>query len=432
MSIHKSFLFNNQNNPNINALNTNFTMPLSFNRNQIKNMIINPSNIEDNKNSSSIKIKELEINPSSQETQIIEKKEKNNEIELNITLKYSQSKSKKKLLKIKVNQNLGKQSRLLIQITNSNDPLFLYTLELSEIEYPQFKSEQSLLVDFKNFPDFVLKMLDNCKKDTEDKYSCVLNLSGGEENNMNLASSGVLIIEEKTEYRKLDILVLKLQKANDINLKKYLSNITKDYKEKYESLFLRFNELNKDFEICRKENKDLKEQIKNNELNHKIIVDNLKGEKDKVINEIKENNLKEHMQKIDYLNNEKKAKINDLENKIIELQNSLEEMTKKKFELDEIKLKLDNKDLDSKLIKSNTELNIYKAEISALKHDNSELNKKCLNDEMQLTKFTFQIESLEKQLDDKNKNIVNRSKESMCTNMARIFSTLQTKKFGIL
>ena len=34
----------------------------------------------------------------------------------------------------------------------------------------------------------------------------------------------------------MDLLTLKLQKANDINLKKYLSNMTKDYKEKYESI----------------------------------------------------------------------------------------------------------------------------------------------------------------------------------------------------
>ena len=74
---------------------------------------------------------------------------------------------------------------------------------MSDIEYPKIKSEQNLFVDFKNLHDFVLKMLNFCKNDKEDKYTCILNLSNGEENNINLESSGVLKVEEKTEYRKL-------------------------------------------------------------------------------------------------------------------------------------------------------------------------------------------------------------------------------------
>ena len=406
---HKSSLFHKQ---IISNLNMNFTQPPLISNSKIQNMLSSnslPNNNYQNNSSSILMNKEEEINNNSKDIQILEKQEKNNEIELNITLKYSESKSKIELLKISVNQYLDKQSKLLFEITSPNDPLFLYTLELSEIEYPKFKSEQSLLVDFKKFPDFVLKMLTFCKNDKEDKYTCILNLSNGEQNNINLGSAGVLIIEEITEYRKMGLLTLKLQKANDINLKKYLSNMTKDYKEKYESLLLKFNELKKDLEICQKEKKDLSEDIKKNELNHKIIVDSLKDENNKIINEIKENNLKENISKIETLNNESKYKINDLENKIIELQNSLEEMTKKKAELEEKKMKLeyDYKDLDSKLIKSNTEVNIYKTEISNLKYENSELNKKCLNDEKQLNQFTFKIESLEKQIDEKNKSIEN-------------------------
>ena len=64
----------------------------------------------------------------------------------------------KKNMKINIIKLFEKQSRLIIQVTNPNDPLFLYTLELSELEYQQLKSEQSLLVDFQNFPDFILKM----------------------------------------------------------------------------------------------------------------------------------------------------------------------------------------------------------------------------------------------------------------------------------
>ena len=211
-----------------------------------------------------------ELNP-----QVLSNKEKRNEIELNILLKKSESNSSIENMKINIIKLFEKQSRLIIQITNQNDPLFLYTLELSEIEYQQLKTEQSLLVDFQNFPDFILKMFYYCKNDKEDKYICVFKMGGLNDNNFNSNTLGVLSIEEKTPYRKLNHLTLKLQAANDTTLKKYLSDLSKEYKEKYEILLQKFNDLNQNFDNFQKETSALKEKYQKMEYEHKTSMDNL-------------------------------------------------------------------------------------------------------------------------------------------------------------
>ena len=203
-----------------------------------------------------------------------------NEINLNIILKQSEIKSSIKLMNISIKQHKDKQSKIIIQITNPLDPLFLYTLELSEIEYQQIKSEQSLLVDFQKFPQFILKMLLLCQNgNEEEKYSCVLNISEDGRNNLNLASSGILTIEEKTEFRKLNHLILKFQPANDIVLKKYLSDMSKEYKEKYQSLLQKYEELYQNYDNCQKNNSELKEKYKSLELKYNSSMDKLKIEK---------------------------------------------------------------------------------------------------------------------------------------------------------
>ena len=287
-----------------------------------------------------------------------------NEIDLNIILKQSELKSSIKLLNISINQYRDKQSKITIQITNPLDPLFLYTLELSEIEYQHIKSEQSLLVDFQKFPQFILKMLLLCKNDNEEeKYSCVLNISGAGGNNLNLAAPGILTIEEKTEFRKLNHLMLKLKPANDIILKRYLSNMSKEYKEKYESLLQEYNELYKNFDICQKDKKELEDNYNKLELKYNSSMDNLKNEKNKEINNILEKNLNEANNKLDILEKEKNNKINDLEKKVSILQNTIEELNNTKINLEEkyFKSELDKKDLESKFTEVNTELNIYKS-----------------------------------------------------------------------
>ena len=377
-----------------------------FNNNNINNQMANSMNLY-NQYHSPLSISKEELN--SQIFPVISNKEKRTEIELNMVIIKSEKNNSIEPMKISIIRLLEKQPHLIIQVTNPNDPLFLYSLDLSEIEYQQLKTEQSLLVDFQNFPDFITKMFYFCKNDKDDIYTCVLTLGGIGENNFSSGGNGILAVEEKTQYRKLNHLILKLQAANDISLKKYLSDVSKEYKEKFENLSQKYSDLNQNYEILQKENLNLKENLQKIEYEHKTSLDNLINEKNKEINLIKENNFKENKKQLELMESDKNKTISDLENRISQLQGILDDATKNKTQLEEHKLKLEinQKDLEGKFAISNTELNVYKTEITNLRQENADLNKKCLNYEKNLTEFNFKNESILKQLEEKNKSLEN-------------------------
>ena len=375
-----------------------------FNNNNNNNQMINSVNLY-NQYHSPLSISKEELN-----SQIFPiNKEKRTEIELNMVIVKSEKNTSIEPMKISIIKLFEKQPHLIIQVTNPNDPLFLYSLDLSEIEYQQLKTEQSLLVDFQNFPDFITKMFFYCKNDKDDIYTCVLTLGGIGENNFSSGGAGVLSVEEKTQYRKLNHLILKLQAANDITLKKYLSDVSKEYKEKFENLSQKYADLNQNYELMQKENGNLKENLQKIEYEHKTSLDNLINEKNKEINSIKENNFKETKKQLEAMESDKNKTITDLENRISQLQGILDDATKNKTQLEEHKLKLEinQKDLEGKFAISNTELNVYKTEITNLRQENADLNKKCLNYEKNLTEYNFKNESILKQLEEKNKSLEN-------------------------
>ena len=378
-----------------------------FNNNNTNNQMANSMNLY-NQYHSPLSMSKEELN-SQIFPNIISTKEKRTEIELNMLIIKSEKNTSLEPMKITIIKLLEKQPHLIIQVTNPNDPLFLYSLDLSEIEYQQLKTEQSLLVDFQNFPDFIIKMFYYCKNDKEDIYTCVLTLGGLGENNFSSGGVGILTVEEKTQYRKLNHLILKLQAANDISLKKYLSDVSKEYKEKFENLTMKFNDLNQNYDLIMKENSNLKENLQKIEYEHKTSLDNLLNEKNKEINSIKESNFLENKKQLETMESDKNKIISDLENRISQLQGILDDAAKNKTQLEEHKLKLEinQKDLEGKFAISNTELNVYKTEITNLRQENADLNKKCLNYEKNLTEYNFKNESILKQLEEKNKSLEN-------------------------
>ena len=65
-------------------------------------------------------------------------------------------------MKIVIIVSSVKKQKIQIQITNPKDPLVLYLLDISEVEFHQIKTEQSILIDFQNFPSFMIKMINLC------------------------------------------------------------------------------------------------------------------------------------------------------------------------------------------------------------------------------------------------------------------------------
>ena len=336
------------------------------------------------------KEKKIEINQK-------EKKEKNYSIHLNINIKTKEKETKSELLEINFIESLiQKEPILIISMKNQHDPLFLFSLELKEEEYQQLKDEQSLLVDFQNFSDFALKMLNFCKNDKNGIFSCILNIED------NLA---VLAVEEKTQYRKFNHLILKFKEVNDINLKNHFNQILKEYQSKIESLSKINCELNQIYQNSKEDYNILKSKYEKLEREQKASIDDLLNSKSKEINGIKENLIKETRTKLEALENDKNNIIHDLEKKISEFQSSIDELTNNKSNLEKDKLKLEN----SQQILEQENISL-KLEVSKLKAEISDLNQKNTNLEKEIIQLKLKNENSFKELKDKSKLIENLNK----------------------
>ena len=54
------------------------------------------------------------------------------------------------------------QQILTIELTDEQNPYFLYSLDCSETDFHVLKSEQSFLFDFQMFPSYIIQHLENC------------------------------------------------------------------------------------------------------------------------------------------------------------------------------------------------------------------------------------------------------------------------------
>jgi len=327
-------------------------------------------------------------------------KDKNYSIQLNVKIKTKEKESKSELLEINFLESLiQKEPILIIKIKDQNNPLFLLSLELKEKEYQQLKEEQSLLVDFQNFSDFILKMLNLCKIDKDGIFSCILNMED---------KLAALAIEEKTQYRKFNHLILKFKEANDINLKSHFNQILKDYKSKIETLSKQNFELNQNYQNSKEDYRILKSKYENLERDQKSSIDT----KNKEINEIKEDIIKKAKDKLEALENDKNNIITDLKKKISELQQSVDELTNNKSNLEKGKLKLESsqQNLEQENISLKLEINNLQSEKADLQKNNSELIQKNKNLKEELIQLKIKNENSFQELKNKNKIIETLSK----------------------
>ena len=61
----------------------------------------------------------------------------------------------------------GQRERLLhVEITDENDPFFLFAMDVNEADFHDLKQDQSLLVDFVTFPSKFIELLEKCLSET--------------------------------------------------------------------------------------------------------------------------------------------------------------------------------------------------------------------------------------------------------------------------
>ena len=410
--------------------------------------------------------------------------EKANQIELITIIKKDEEDLKNISLCIKIQNYFDDKNIISIEVTDNDDPLLLYYLKIDEEDYQRLKKEQSLFIEFKNFSDYIYKMLNNCLKEN---FNCFIIINKNDD--------ATMIIEEQTQFRKLNHLTLKLNSLSKKELKNHINKIMNEYKEKYEKELIKNKELiencdnlkkeknllEADFEKLKLENNHKNEEIlneKNNELN--ILKEN-NQQKDEEINKLKLNldNLKNDITKVNLENSsiqksykeledkfnkinielEKKNKIiseisisnEELNKQISDMKIKLDELENKNNELDKEKeknesiiknLRLINVKFENKLKLSINEINKandiiekfqnelknQKAKIKSLKNEIKEKNNLINNNQIILDNKENEINDLKKQNDEKEEEIILLKENSKINEIKNDFEIIENLK----
>ena len=149
--------------------------------------------------------------------------------------------------------NMVKVEKVLkLQLTSEKDSFFLHSLEVTEDSFQRLKHDQSILVDFTDFPSHLIALLENCieaKQDVQPKFLCcvlstakpkaaaagapsVSSTPGSGSPNANIFASADLSNQEPTsvvgivetnQFKHLCHISMKFQPGNDARIKDYLS-----------------------------------------------------------------------------------------------------------------------------------------------------------------------------------------------------------------
>ena len=210
-------------------------------------------------------------------------------------------------------QNQNKLSSIKIIINSFENPLTLFLLELTELEFQKIIKEQKLLINFENSAKYILNLLDLCKKN-ENHIAHVY---------ISELSEVTFSIEEKVKNKINEKIKLILRKGNDNEIKNYMSKIYLELRSIYFNIYTLLNEQNNKLDKLNKENSLLSEKINiiENEKNESLA--QIQNEKNKEINELKNLHITEGKAKFENDEIERKNMISKYENKISDLENKL-------------------------------------------------------------------------------------------------------------
>ncbi len=198
-------------------------------------------------------------------------------------------------------QNQNKITSIKILINSIENPLTLFLLELTEIEFQKISEEQKLLINFENFSNYIINLLELCKKNINYTAHIFVNES----------PEVIFLIEEKIKQKINENIKIKLRKANDEEIKNYMNKIYLELRSNFSEIYTLLNEQNIKLENINKENALLNENIKKIENENNESINQLKMDKEKEINELKSLYIKENKEKSENDEIKKKNMVNN-------------------------------------------------------------------------------------------------------------------------
>ncbi|RUS32348.1 hypothetical protein BC938DRAFT_475644, partial [Jimgerdemannia flammicorona] len=122
---------------------------------------------------------------------------------------------------------------IAIHITDDDDPLLLFQAEINENDFRALQTDQSLLVDFAQFPFNLIELLDECAKcqnDLSPKFLVQLSCDSASSRNATFK------IMETNRFKYITYLSLTLLRASDAEVKRNLADLVNGYKSEIHTL----------------------------------------------------------------------------------------------------------------------------------------------------------------------------------------------------
>ncbi|KFO94422.1 Spindle assembly abnormal protein 6, partial [Buceros rhinoceros silvestris] len=304
---------------------------------------------------------------------------------------------------------------LAVRLTDDTDPFFLYNLVISEEDFQSLKSQQGLLVDFSAFPQKFIDLLQQCiQEQNKDIPRFLLQL---------VSSASVLDhtpvslnVVETNPFKHLTHLSLKFLPGNDAEVKKFLASSLKCLKEDKMMLEEKLRKTEEDLtrqlsytqQSLSEKSREL-DKLKNEWTSYTAALTNkhtqeLTSEKERAL-QAQTQYQQQHEQQKKELENLHQKSIQQLQNRLSELEVINKDLTERRYKGDSTV-----RELKAKLSATEDECQRAKQEALSLRRENTTLDAECHEKEKLINQLQTRVAVLEQEIKDKDQLVI-RTKE---------------------
>ncbi|XP_074732701.1 spindle assembly abnormal protein 6 homolog isoform X3 [Strix uralensis] len=304
---------------------------------------------------------------------------------------------------------------LAVRLTDDTDPFFLYNLVISEEDFQSLKSQQGLLVDFSAFPQKFIDLLQQCiQEQNKDIPRFLLQL---------VSSASVLDhtpvslnVVETNPFKHLTHLSLKFLPGNDAEIKKFLASCLKCLKEDKMMLEEKLRKTEEDLtrqlsytqQSLSEKSREL-DKLKNEWSSYTTALNNkhtqeLTSEKERAF-QAQAQYQQQHEQQKKELENLHQKSIQQLQNRLSELEVINKDLTERRYKGDSTV-----RELKAKLSGIEDECQRAKQEVLSLRRENTTLDAECHEKEKLINQLQTRVAVLEQEIKDKDQLVI-RTKE---------------------
>ncbi|NXG23760.1 SAS6 protein, partial [Grallaria varia] len=304
---------------------------------------------------------------------------------------------------------------LSVRLTDDTDPFFLYNLVISEEDFQSLKSQQGLLVDFSAFPQKFIDLLQQCiQEQNKDTPRFLLQLISSAPALDHTPVS--LNVVETNPFKHLTHLCLKFLPGTDAEIKKFLANCLKCLKEDKCMLEEKLRKTEEDLtrqlsytqQSLSEKSREL-DKLKNEWTSYTTTLTNkhsqeLTNEKERAL-QAQSQYQQQHEQQKKELENLHQKSVQQLQNRLSELEVINKDLTERRYKGDSTV-----RELKAKLSGTEDECQRAKQEVLSLRRENTTLDAECHEKEKLINQLQTRVAVLEQEIKDKDQ-LVTRTKE---------------------